>query len=330
MFFELSLIPIFFLILGWGYQRERLIASKALFFYTFSSSMPLLLLILRVRKEGANFIHQIEDIRVSLGVTQLATVFFRGAFLVKLPIFFVHIWLPKAHVEAPVIGSIFLAAILLKIGGFGVLKVYALLSEPRIVLRLILRFSAWRFIVISLRCFQSSDIKVLIAFSSVRHIAVILVLLVAGRESGVNGALMIILGHGISSSMMFYLSYLVYLGSSTRSLILNKSVKLKGGLINFIWCLACLGILGGPPTSNLWFEVNAFFLLCLSMPSLIKLLFWAGLLTGVYSLICLRSVYSGNSLRYQINLKPSLALDSLVRRMHLIILLRLVTLSFSL
>jgi len=235
--------------------------------------MPLLLLILSVRKEGISFIHQIECLRAHSGVTQVATIFFRGAFLVKLPMFFVHIWLPKAHVEAPVIGSIFLAAILLKIGGFGVLKVYTLLSEPRMISGLILRFSAWSFVVISLSCLQCSDIKVLIAFSSVSHIAIILVLLVTGRESGIHGALIIILGHGVSSSIMFYLSYLIYLSSSTRSLILNKSVKLKGGIKNFIWCLACLGILGAPPTSNLWFEVNAFLLLCQSMPSIIKLLF---------------------------------------------------------
>lgn len=292
--------------------------------------MPLFLLILRVRKEGIRFLHQTESARIGCGVTHVATLFLSMAFLVKLPMFFAHIWLPKAHVEAPVIGSMFLAAILLKMGGFGAFKIYTLLSEPRLILGSVLRVSAWRFVVISIRCFQSSDIKVLIAFSSVSHIALILVLLLTGRECGVQGALIIILGHGISSSIMFYISYLIYLSSSTRSLVLNKSIKLKGGIINFTWCLACLGILGAPPTSNLWFEVNAFFLLCLSTPSLIKLLFWAGLLTGVYSLICLRSVYSGNSPRYQINLKPSLPLDCLVSRLHLFILLRLVTLAFSL
>jgi len=230
LFFELSLIPIFFLILGWGYQRERLAASKALFFYTFSSSMPLFLFILLVRKEGVNFLHQTECARAVCGMTQVSTVFLSIAFLVKLPMFFAHIWLPKAHVEAPVIGSMFLAAILLKMGGFGVFKVYTLLSESRLILGLVLRVSAWRFIVISIGCFQSSDIKVLIAFSSVRHIALILALLLIGRECGVQGALIIILGHGVRSSIMFYLSYLIYLGSSTRSLILNKSIKLKGGL----------------------------------------------------------------------------------------------------
>ena len=329
LFFELSLIPIFFLILGWGYQRERLIASKALFFYTFSSSMPLFLIILDIRRKGAVFLHQVEYLTVRSRVVKISTVFFSGAFLVKLPIFWLHIWLPKAHVEAPVIGSMFLAAILLKIGRFGILKVYSALRGLGLILNLVLRLSAWRFVVVTATCFQSSDLKVLIAFSSVRHIALLLVIILRGRECGLQGALIIILGHGIRSSMIFYISYLIYTRSSTRSLILNKRLKIKGGLINFMWCLSCLGILGGPPTSNLWFEVNAFFVLCLSTPPLVKIAFWAGLITGVYSLVCLRSVYSGNIVRYSTSTRPRSATDCLTIRLHRIILIRLVVLILS-
>ena len=330
LFFEVSLIPIFFLVLGWGYQRERLTASKALFFYTFSSSIPLLLTILRGNRRGVTFLHQTESSLGGTGMAGATSLCIIVAFLVKLPIFGVHIWLPKAHVEAPVIGSIFLAAILLKIGGFGILKVYTTLREYRYTSVLVFRSSAWRFVIIRISCFQRSDMKVLIAFSSVRHMALILVLLVRGRECGTQGGLMIMLGHGVRSSIMFFLRYLVYLNSSTRSLILNKRIKTKGGLVSFMWCIACFGILGGPPTSNLWFEINAFYIVCSSMPSLIKAAFWAGLITGVYSLMCLRSAYSGNSLRYQVSTRPISSLDSVTCLAHTVVLLTLVTLVFRL
>lgn len=114
-FFELTLIPVLILILGWGYQPERLTASFYIFFYTLFGSLPLLIIIMTFIKEGGGsfFSHPTQFKR---GV-ELA--FLASAFLIKTPIYFSHIWLPKAHVEAPVAGSIILAGLMLKLGSLG-------------------------------------------------------------------------------------------------------------------------------------------------------------------------------------------------------------------
>ena len=120
--FELSILPIFLIILGWGYQSERLSARLRIIFYTLRASIPLLTLLIFSQQFFS--IVCIENFfalnRENVSVfSRPLIVFFLLAFAVKLPIFGVHLWLPKAHVEAPVLGSMILAAILLKLGSYG-------------------------------------------------------------------------------------------------------------------------------------------------------------------------------------------------------------------
>ena len=328
--FELSLIPIFLIILGWGYQRERLKASKALVFYTISGSIPLILILSIIANFGCSHIFQVSQSTRDRDLVQLIMLAATTGFLVKLPICCLHIWLPKAHVEAPVYGSIFLAAVLLKIGGWGLIKVAPHVSNLSGWLSLLAGVSLWGLIIINLICIQSSDLKVLIAFSSVRHIGIAFLSLRSGTQRGFNAMLMIILGHGIRSSLMFFYSYLFYVNSATRSLLLNKTLKVKAGLIAVLWGVSCVGMIGGPPTINLWFEVRAFLCILRTLGARAKFLFWRVFLTGVYTLICLRSVYSGNQVYNQVNfalLKPVRALNILY---HSVFLFRLCFLFFSL
>jgi NADH-ubiquinone oxidoreductase chain 4 len=119
--FEASLIPIRVIILGWGYQPERLSAVMAIMLYTMLASLPLLLVLFFLSNAGqGGFCLNTEISLTSSSSTTAFTACAFLAFLVKLPMFAVHLWLPKAHVEAPVGGSMFLAALLLKLGGFGI------------------------------------------------------------------------------------------------------------------------------------------------------------------------------------------------------------------
>lgn len=155
------------------------------------------------------------------------------AFVVKLPMFIVHLWLPKAHVEAPVAGSMVLAGVLLKLGGYGLLRVSG------IFIRVANRFS-WFWVslgviggvLVRLICLRQTDIKALIAYSSVAHMGLVLAGIRTLGVWGARGAVVVMVGHGLCSSGLFCLANVVYERLGSRRLYIRK------GLLNFIPSIA--------------------------------------------------------------------------------------------
>lgn len=196
--------------------------------------MPLLALFLTLREAGADYMEQSNTWAIHSRLIKTTSFIAAGAFLVKLPILFVHIWLPKAHVEAPVIGSIFLAAILLKLGGLGIVKIKPLLEIAQLWDLFFYSTSLWALVVVSVLCIQATDIKVLIAFSSVAHIAVVVLVICRLRRAGVESGALILLSHGISSSMAFFFRFLFYKNSHSRNLLLNKGAQVTWGVVTVI------------------------------------------------------------------------------------------------
>nr|YP_009493353.1 NADH dehydrogenase subunit 4 [Gibbosula crassa]AWK29318.1 NADH dehydrogenase subunit 4 [Gibbosula crassa] len=256
LLFEFSLIPTLFLIMGWGYQPERLQAGKYMMLYTVGASLPLLVLVVLVLMEvGSVFYGWVLNGDEFVG-GWLVVVCASLAFLVKLPVYGFHLWLPKAHVEAPVAGSMILAGILLKLGGYGLIRFFSILSLCGcFVVSVVFCLALMGGAIASMVCFAQIDVKALVAYSSVGHMSLVLGGVYSNTEWGWVGALFMMLAHGLCSSGMFFLASETYKCYHTRSLYL-----VKGGLamipgMAMCWFLMCAINMAAPPSLNLWSEL---------------------------------------------------------------------------
>nr|YP_010688336.1 NADH dehydrogenase subunit 4 [Mylabris phalerata]WBR65764.1 NADH dehydrogenase subunit 4 [Mylabris phalerata] len=296
VFFEASLIPTLMLIIGWGYQPERLQAGIYMLFYTVFASLPMMIAIFYyLNKNNSldfNFMHmELMEVPLYLCMNMV--------FYVKIPMFFVHLWLPKAHVEAPVSGSMILAGVMLKLGGYGLMRMMMVFISLGLSINyFFIGLSIMGGIMVSLICLRQSDMKSLIAYSSVAHMGLTMSGILTLSFWGMSGALMMMVAHGLCSSGLFCLANVNYERLGSRSLYLNK------GLINIIpslslwWFLLSSSNMAAPPSLNLMGEIMLMNSLVaydsFNMPGLMLLSFFgAAYSLYLYSYSQHGKVYSG-------------------------------------
>lgn len=253
IFFEARLIPILFLIIGWGYQPERIQAGIYIFFYTIIASLPIILFIFYFYLK----FHTLDIRFININLTRVVLYFIIIiVFLVKLPIFILHLWLPKAHVEASVAGSIILAGVILKLGRYGLIRFLQIFLLLGIKINFILiNLSLIGGIIISFTCLRQRDLKSLIAYSSVVHIGLLLRGLLTFNYWGIIGSLVIILAHGLCSSGLFVLVNLNYERFYSRRIYINKGIINLVPFLSLWWFLLVVSNIAAPPSLNLLGEI---------------------------------------------------------------------------
>uniref|UniRef100_R4IK50 NADH-ubiquinone oxidoreductase chain 4 n=2 Tax=Osteochilus salsburyi TaxID=369660 RepID=R4IK50_9TELE len=328
--FEATLIPTLIIITRWGNQTERLNAGVYFLFYTLLGSLPLLVALLLLQQSTGTLSMLVMQYTQPLQLSSWGhMVWWTGcliAFLVKMPLYGIHLWLPKAHVEAPVAGSMVLAAVLLKLGGYGMMRMMVMLDPlskelayPFIILAL------WGIIMTGLICLRQTDLKSLIAYSSVSHMGLVAGGILTQTPWGFSGAIILMIAHGLVSSALFCLANTTYERTHSRTMILARGLQVVFPLTAVWWFIANLANLALPPLPNLMGELMIITTMFNWSPWTILLTGLGTLITASYSLYLFLMSQRGPTPKHIMELQPPHTREHLLMTMHLIPVILLMT-----
>nr|YP_004123252.1 NADH dehydrogenase subunit 4 [Tachysurus nitidus]ADL09004.1 NADH dehydrogenase subunit 4 [Tachysurus nitidus] len=328
--FEATLIPTLIIITRWGNQAERLSAGTYFLFYTLTGSLPLLVALLLLHTDvGTLSMMTIQYSQPMNLHTWGDKIWWAGcliAFLVKMPLYGIHLWLPKAHVEAPVAGSMVLAAILLKLGGYGMMRMMIILDPlSKDLVYPIIALALWGVIMTGSICLRQTDLKSLIAYSSVSHMGLVAGGILIQTPWGFTGALVLMIAHGLVSSALFCLANTTYERTHSRTMLLARGMQIIFPLTATWWFIANLANLALPPLPNLMGELMIITTMFNWSPWTLIMTGAGTLITAAYSLYLFLMTQRGPLPQHIINLQPFHTREHLLMTLHLLPVILLIT-----
>jgi len=295
IFFEGTLVPMFLIIGVWGGQN-RIYAAYKFFLYTLLGSVLMLLAMLWMASTaGTTSIPELKEYAFGPQAQSILWLAFFASFAVKMPMWPVHTWLPDAHVQAPTAGSVILAGILLKLGGYGFLlfNVPMFPDASELYRPLVFALSVIAIVYTSLVAFRQTDIKKLIAYSSVAHMGFVTMGVFAGNDQGIQGAVFQMISHGLISGALFLCVGVVYDRMHTREIAFYGGLTSRMPWFAAIFLLFTMANVGLPGTSGFVGEI-------LTMTGAYEVSTWAALaaasgviFSAVYALTLYRNVMFG-------------------------------------
>lgn len=309
IFFEGGLIPMYLIIGIWG-GANRIYASYKFFLYTLLGSVLMFIAMLWMSQvAGTTFIPTLMAYDFPPEAQTWLWLAFFASFAVKMPMWPVHTWLPDAHVQAPTAGSVILAGVLLKLGGYGFLR-FSLPMFPEAsgqLWWLIAVLSCIAVVYTSLVALVQSDMKKLIAYSSVAHMAIVTIGLFAFNRQGIEGAMMVMLSHGLVSGALFLCVGVIYDRLHTREISRYGGLATQMPRYAVLFLLFTMASIGLPGTSGFVAEF-------LSLAGAYQLSTWAALIctTGIilgaaYMLYLYRRVVYGEVTNPEVRTMPDLS-----------------------
>nr|AEO93197.1 NADH dehydrogenase subunit 4 [Polyascus gregaria] len=282
--FEILILLVFFLINGWGYQIERLQASVYMIMYSLFTSVPLMLLSYMFFLFGLDSFFMLYFIDMKF----IWFIFIFFMFLVKFPMYFSHMWLPKAHVESSTEGSVILAGVMLKMGYHGLNQFFFLVYYLDLLfLIFVISISLMGVLFSCFICFISLDIKLLVAYSSVSHMGFSLISFLTLSYMGLSSSYISSYIHSFCSSGLFFLCGVLYVSLKTRNMMCFSGISLNSMILNFWFYIFFLINMSFPISVMVISEFMVFSSMIMYSFMCLFILMFSFILVGGYSMYML-------------------------------------------